>query len=65
MASVTFAIDKSIDSNDNGEKSAGQFFSLVNPRDQKVIGRLKCFQTSCIFTSWHRNPRVIWRLRCH
>ena len=58
MASVTSAIDKSIDNNDNVEKKAGLFFSLVNHRDQKVIGRLECFQESCIFTSWHRNPRV-------
>ena len=65
VASVTSAIDKSIDNNDNVEKKCRIiFFSLTNLNDQKVIWRLKCFHTSCIFTSWHRNPRGIWRLRC-
>ena len=38
MASVTSAIDKAIDNNDNVEKKRGTIlFSLVNPSDQKVI----------------------------
>ena len=47
MANVTSAIDTSIDNNDNDKNSSRLVFSLVNPRDHKVIGRLKCFQTSC------------------
>ena len=49
MVNVTSAIDKSIDNNDNDKKKQRKtiFISLVNPRYHKVIGRLKCFQTSC------------------
>ena len=47
MANVTSAIDKSIDNNDNDEKQRETIFSFSNPKDHTVIGRLKCFQTSC------------------
>ena len=43
VTNVTSVMDKSIDNNDNDKN----IFSLVNPRDHKIKGRLKCFQTSC------------------
>ena len=48
LAKVASAIDDaSIDNNDNDKSSAILVFFLVNPGNHKVIGRIKCFQTSC------------------
>ena len=47
IASVTSAIDKSIDNNDNNEKKREAIFFVSYPGDQKARGILKCFQTSC------------------
>ena len=44
MANVTSTINKSINKNDNNKKQRAIIFLLVNSRDHKVIGRLKCFQ---------------------
>ena len=38
IASVTSAIDKSIDNNDNNEKSARLFFSLVTLEIKRLEG---------------------------
>ena len=71
MVNITSAIGKSIDNSDNYKKQRNTIFLVNFSRHHKVIGTLKCFETSSqvksskIYLSVTHNSFILRILQCY